>query len=188
MNVQMKAPKSVAYRRQHALFYIPVKDLDIYRAAVERLAESRSPEVFRNGQPEHAAIIFETFLKFAKTRVVIFCEKLCKEVFARDSISTAIEAAIRKGVQVDIIAQEQPESDELVRHIEKWKSDSRLKISFVQARPPISDMEANFATMDGEAYRFEPERSHMIAHASMFNPRLASSLENVFFRLQSELV
>jgi hypothetical protein len=163
-----------------------MSELIEYRAAVERLAERRSPELFNNGKPEHAAIIFETFLKFAKKRVAIFCQSLRADVFGTPSFITSLEAAALKGVKVDIIVQDEPQATELLKAIEAWKG--KLMVTLTRATGPIKAMTANFATMDGHAYRFEPDREEIAAHASMFNPRLSGQLEDTFFRFKATLV
>ena len=55
---------------------IPIPEIDTtqYRKDIERLAELNSEEVFKNASAAHAAVIFSTFFKFAKEKVVIFAE------------------------------------------------------------------------------------------------------------------
>jgi phosphatidylserine/phosphatidylglycerophosphate/cardiolipin synthase-like enzyme len=188
MNAMLPEPKKVVANRGDSVpLPIPMNELIEYRAAIERLAERRSPELFNNGKPEHAAIIFETFLKFAKKRVAIFCEKLSAQVFGSPGFLMALEAAALKGVKVDIIVQGEPEAKNLVAAIDAWRE--RLNnITLLRAKGPVSDLPSNFATMDGEAYRFEPNRNVTTAHASMFNPRLAAQLEDTFFKFKAALV
>jgi hypothetical protein len=162
-------------------------ELHEYRLTVERLAEAKSPESFSNGMPEHAAIIIETFLKFAKKRVVIFCKQLSSNVFGIPSITARLESALLKGIRVDIIVQEKPESDDLMQCINKWKENSKLCISLIAANGRTNSIKANFAVMDGEAYRYEPDNDRISAYACMFNPRIASSMEDTFYRIKAAL-
>src|SRR5208282_4834775 len=108
-------------------------DPEAYRALVERLAETNSPEVFSNSRAEHAAVIYEIFFKYAKSRVRIFCRSLSALVFKQPVIER-MEMALLNGVNVDIISQEQPESEALVKAVEQWKSRG-LSILLLRASP-----------------------------------------------------
>jgi hypothetical protein len=162
-------------------------DAEAYRALVERLAETNSPEVFSNGRAEHATIIYETFLKFAKTRVRIFCHNLSSKVFQKPLIER-MEMALLNGVKIDIITQEVPESAELVKASEGWK-EQNLPIQILQAKPDTkaAKMNENFATLDGKAYRFESNRENHAAYACFFNLGLTKQLDDVFLRFQAGL-
>lgn len=160
---------------------IPMSELNEYRQTVERFARAKSSEIFPNGRHEHATIILETFFAFAAKKVSIFCNEFSQCVFGVPSLAQKLEEALLRGVAVDIIVQKEPEAVELVGLIDVWKKDSRMAITLERARVPYCDVEANFATMDGEAYRFEANRDKPIAVACMYNPRIAGLFERLFY-------
>ena len=163
-------------------------DTEAYRALVERLAETNSPEVFSNGRAEHAAIIYETFLKFAKTRVRILCRNLSRQVFQKPLIER-MEMALLNGVKIDIITQEAAESTDLIDASKLWIG-RKFPIQILQAKPATkaATMLENFATMDGRAYRFESDHENHTAHACFFNTSLTKQLDDVFLRFQAGLI
>jgi hypothetical protein len=157
---------------------------DDYRSSVERLAELNSTEIFSNGRAEHAQIIFETFLKIAKKRVQIFCKNLSPDVFD-SSVAESMGLALRKGVSVEILAQEEPCSGPVVDAIAAWRQQS-LPISIFKAKTPeVQGLESNFTVMDRKAFRFEPDRSQQSAYACMNGPKQASKLEDFFFKMRA---
>lgn len=169
-----------------AAITLDAQELQEYRSTVERLAETRSDAVFTNGRPEHAAIIFEAFLKHAKKRVVMFCKNLSNKVFGLPGMVERFEAAHLKGIKIAVITQEDPECKELAAKLRVWESEDPKKCTF-KPNSPFSGVDANFAVMDGVAYRFEPNKGDIAAHACMFNPRMASMLEDTFFRFEAAL-
>jgi len=163
-------------------------DTETYRGLVEKLAEANSPEVFSNGRAEHAAIIYETFLKYARSRLRIFCHNLSQNVY-KAPIVQRMEAALNRGIQVEIITQEPPQSAELSEAVENWKQKN-LQIKLFQAKPGsiAATMEANFAVMDGKAYRFEKDHKNHEAFACFCNKELATQLEKLFLQFRAELI
>jgi hypothetical protein len=163
-------------------------EAEAYRALVERLAETNSPEVFSNGRAEHAAIIYETFLKFAKTRVRIFCRNLSSKVFQTPLIER-MEMALLNSVKIDIIIQEAPESTALITASNLWKNQG-LPFQILQAKPTTkaAKMIEYFATLDGMAYRFESNNESHMAYACFFNTSLTKQLDDVFLRFQAGLI
>jgi hypothetical protein len=160
---------------------------DAYRALVESLAETNSPEVFSNSRAEHATIIYETFLKFANDRVRIFCRNLSKAVFNK-SLIERMEMALLNGVKIDIITQEAPESQDLMEAFKVWKGKFPIQILQAKAGTNAATTPQNFATFDGKAYRFESNHANHKAHACFFNLSLTKQLDNVFLSFQAGLI
>jgi phosphatidylserine/phosphatidylglycerophosphate/cardiolipin synthase-like enzyme len=163
-----------------------------YRRNVEFLMEQRSGELISNGMTVHGAILIETFLKHAKERVVIFCRNLAKDAYNRVTMLANMETALRKGVQVDIISQSDPESEALVAAVDQWKKDSKMKVTLNVLRPEenaahekLAGLPINFAVMDRRAYRFEPDHGAHKAVASMNRPAEATQLEELFYSLSA---
>jgi len=165
-----------------------MSEIDSYRQFVERLAELSSSEVFSNGQPAHAQVIFETFFKFAKKSVLIFCNKLSEKVYGQQLlINAAGDALNRPGVEIKIITQQQPEAQNFVAALTRWKGEGK-PISLATTFPGTfaSETQHNFAVMDGKAYRFEPARDsqNRTAFACMNDPEIAAKLSQLFERLE----
>jgi GH15 family glucan-1,4-alpha-glucosidase len=163
-----------------------MSELDSYRRFVERLAVLESTEVFSNAQSAHAQVILETFFKFAKNNVVIFCHKLSEIVYGNQSLINAADSALNRCVSVRILTQKEPESELLTAALKKWKEDGKhvvfktaLKESFESETP------YNFAVMDGKAYRFEPAKEDHTAFACMNGTELAQDLLSLFDKLDA---
>jgi hypothetical protein len=158
--------------------------MDAYRASVERLAQLESSEVFSNGKPEHALIIFETFLKHAKKGVLFFCRNLNPQVF-KESLIEPMYLALVRGIRVEILTQETPSDPSFLAAVERWKS-SHLPVSFnVVNHREVAAIKSNFTVMDGKAYRFEADRDEMSAVACMNDPKTATSLMSFFSKIKS---
>jgi hypothetical protein len=156
-------------------------ELTDYRTNIERLAELDSSEVFSNGKTEHAAIIFETFLKFSKDSVVFFCKDLNKDVFDMPSIINSMENALRRKVRISILTQEIPTATKLLEaYNDQWlKADYSIDIKTATSSV-IKAFDANFCVMDEKAYRFEPDRGEPVAFACMNNPAIAKNILSFF--------
>lgn len=50
--------------------------LDEYRETVERLADARSPIIFQNDSPDHAAAVIETIIRHSKKEVFVYDKDL----------------------------------------------------------------------------------------------------------------
>jgi hypothetical protein len=149
-------------------------EMKSYRANVERLADMQSPEVFSNGRPEHAVIILETFCKYARERVVVFCQRLSQRTYGGSGLINVADAALRRGVAISLVTQEAPESQGFIDAAKRWK-DEALPISLSRAQDTPS-LKVNFAVMDQKAYRFEGNRNVPEAIACMNDPETSKSL------------
>ncbi len=160
-------------------------DLEAYRANVERLAELGSSEIFSNSRPAHAVIILETFFKYAKERVVVFCQKLSTRTYGGRKLIDQVEKALRRGVNVNVVIQENPESQDFVGAANRWKAQG-LPISVSKAKVIDPPAEVNFAVMDQKAYRFEQDRDTPEAFACMNDPKSAALLAHRFSQFEQE--
>jgi hypothetical protein len=157
-----------------------------YEQIVRTFRETKSPALFGNERPEHAAIIFREFFYGAEKRVVMLVKNLANSVFGREEVRVAMEVALRKRVAVDIVVQEEIESPELRETLAKWKSDG-LPLNFVEAHGELADEKANIAVMDGTAFRLEPNNGETKAFACMHDPKHAKVLENQVYGYLAEL-
>ena len=160
-------------------------ELIAYRANVERLAELDSPEVFSNSRPEHAVIILETFFKNAKDRVVVFCQKLSNRTYGGKPLIILVEKALRRGVKVRVVIQENPECQAFMEAAINWKTQN-LPVVVSKADAGHRPVEVNFTVMDRKGYRFESNRQEPAAFACMNNPETAVLLLRRFFEIEQK--
>jgi hypothetical protein len=159
---------------------------DIYRDNAESLWLSESDAVFSNGQDAHAAILYETFLKFGKRELLMLVKNLSEPVFRSKEIESLMYQALCRGVKIDVICQESPKSQDTLRKFDEWKR-SKLPINYKVCAPGNSaaQVKANFAVVDGRAYRFEKDRETTKASACMNDPDSARILREAFFRYKA---
>jgi hypothetical protein len=160
------------------------EELVMYREGVERYLRLKSSTQIPNGQPAHAAILFEIFFKYARDHVRIFCHKLSQRVYNSDSLVDAAKWALDRGRKISVLYQDsEPEDGELLAELRKSK--------MVVARAPeeVRDWNINFAVMDDYAYRIETDRSQCKAIAVMNDPVTAKNYARKFdiLALQTKL-
>lgn len=158
----------------------------LYAETVRRFIATNSPALFGNDRAEHAAIIFTEFFRNAQKRVAILCRNMATDVFGTDAVKRSMEAALLKGVTIDILVQDKIESDELRKLLCKWQSD-QLPLKFYEAEGKVSQTTENIAVMDTKAFRFEPNRGLTKAFACMHNPEVAKSLESQVYEMLAEV-
>jgi hypothetical protein len=158
----------------------------IYRQNAESLWLSGSDAVFSNGQAEHAAILYQTFLKHGKHELLMFVRNLSKDVFGSREMEALTLQALSRKMHIDVICQSAPESTKIAENIRNWKTQ-KLPISLhvCSENEPAAKYPQNFAVVDGKAYRFEADRNSPKAVACMNDPKAAQTLREVFFRLKS---
>ncbi len=144
-----------------------------YRTAVLRIFQDQSKQIIDNGEPEHAAVLFEQFFKHAKYTVRIFCKNLSKNVFDRDEVLHAAKSAINRGVLVKICSQDPLEGGS--KFVEALKGG----FDYYKCTEEFMD-KPNFATMDRRGFRFEANPEECVASASANNPKLAAQLVRIF--------
>ena len=158
----------------------------IYRQNAESLWQSDSCAVFGNGKAEHAAILYETFLKLGKNELLMLVKNLSKDVFGSSEMESLAVQALSKGMRIDVICQQEPVSKKIAENILSWqKQNLPISLYICQKGDPAANLEANFAVVDGRAYRFEKDRESTTAVACMNDPESAQTLREVFFRLKS---
>jgi len=157
------------------------RDLVFYREGVETLMRLKSQSPISNGEPAHAAILFEVFFKNAENHVRIFCQRLSQRVFGSASLVDAAKWALERGKKISVIYQdENPEDGKLLDELRK--SESVL----VRAPAEARNWAINFATMDEQAYRLERDRLECKAQAVMNDPEIAKRLARKFDELVLE--
>jgi hypothetical protein len=157
------------------------RDLVFYREGVETLMRLKSASPISNGEPAHAAILFEIFFKNAENHVRIFCQRLSQRVFGSASLIEAAKWALDRGTKISVIYQkEMPEHGQLLEELRKSGS------VVVRAPEEARGWELNFATMDDQAYRIERDREECKAQAVMNDPDMSKKLVRKFDELVLE--
>ena len=163
---------------------------NLYEDLVKSLMDSGSSELVSNGQPEHAMVLFKLFFERAKTRVKIFCCNLDEKVFQHDCLLKAAEAALNRGVFIEVIIQEEkPNESQFATWLQSVSNQENCRAYLKSAfnNPTFADLPANFAVMDNLAFRFEPNRKKIAAYASMNNPQDVDVLSKSFDQIKSRL-
>lgn len=151
------------------------KELLLYREGVETLMRLKSTSWISNAEPTHAAILLETFFRHAQSHVRIFCEQLSSKVFNSPSLVDAAKWALNRGAKISVLYQkEQPEESDLLTELQKSHSLVMRVCTDGQDNPD------NFAVMDEQAYRLEPDRHKCEAKAIMFDPHNAKRFAQKF--------
>lgn len=152
---------------------------EVYRENIRFLAERESDSLVLNGQPEHAAALFETMFDFAQQRVDFLCKNLSSAVFDRSEVKASFERAAARGVQFRIIVQDsEPESKGFANLVEEARKDG-LKVNMAIGNSG-GESDPNFAVFDLKGFRFERNRNEMKAVASFNRPDIAQNLQRSF--------
>lgn len=156
--------------------------IETYRANAENLWDLSSAEVFSNSKPDHAAVILETFLRRAQTRVFVFCKNMSPAVYDTRKMLEATLFALGRNVRIEIVSQYEPESVAIKSNIDIWRNKLKLPIflHYLPGNSEIQEIKSNFAIADGRVYRFEWDNSDQKAVACMNDPRTAGLLEQRF--------
>lgn len=161
-------------------------DIVAYREGVEILMKQGSSVIISNGIPEHAAILLETFFLNAKEQILILCKNLSNAVYGKASVIEAARVAIRRGVELRIITQENIEATSFVDALKLENAPIRPDIvECAQFPKPVGNIEFNFAVMDRKAFRFEHDHNRCVASASMNSPQVADKLADLFLTMRS---
>lgn len=136
-----------------------IGDLEKYRKAVKLLFEVGSKEPISNSQPDHASILIEEFFRHATQSMRILCRRLSESVYARPELIDAACDAIKRGVDVKIIIQEdKPQSTNFAKMIIENGG-----LLFSSTSEAVKNAQVNFAVMDQRAFRYE--RCHEVCEA-----------------------
>lgn len=150
---------------------VKAESLVRYREGAEKLLLAESTQPIPNGIPEHAAILFELFFRYAKRTVRIFCRNLDARVFDNKELVEAARAAIDgRSINVQVMVQEKPDDSAFYRFLKQ------RGIEVIFAPPEFNQTKQNFTIMDDKAIRIESDKDDFPkAKAYMFNPALATA-------------
>jgi hypothetical protein len=161
-----------------------------YLSLVRDFMESGSAEMIANGEPDHARALFQTFFEYAETSVIIFSRRLDSDIFGTSAIVTAAKSAVLdRNIRLEIISQESPDDSDFTELVRKLaaKCDGRVTLKPAASDEEIRHFKANFAVMDGKAFRYEKDHSHIEAVAIMNSPEMAVPLTETFNAIRSHI-
>lgn len=157
-----------------------------YEDHVRTLFDLNSDVIFSNGMQDHARVILVEFFKRAEESVVIFCKDLLADVYNHKHITAALRDALRRGVEVKIAVQEDPQADIFINAARQYNENpalaGRVEVKKVTG-DKLKQVEQNFAVMDSKAYRFESNKNEHKAEASANRPKIAKVLLTNFEKI-----
>lgn len=159
---------------------------DTYAASIRRLAELRSDEWISNDKPEHAQALYHTFFDIAKRKVLIFCRNLAREVFDAPALISAAEAAVRRGVELHVVVQTEPDRGNGFYERLLVLAREMATVSVRILSPDgATESRANFCVVDSKALRYEANSGEIKAVAAMHRPDIGSILSLHFEQIHA---
>ena len=152
------------------------EEIERYRRIIKAGFDYKLTKLIDNGMPEHAAVLYEQFFVNAEDIVRIFCKNLSKQVFEFPFVVDAARRAIKKGVTIDILLQDENPERSCFSLLLQDYGIKPLHITEEELR--ITP--ANFSVMDRRAFRYEKDREHFTAKACAYDPEIASRFADRF--------
>ena len=168
------------------------RELEEYRRYLERLADSRSTDMFSNGGKEHASILMSILFQKTKTKARVFSNG-----FKPDLITTApywyelIDYLSDSQHQLSILV----ESDDYVNEeplrrvreeMERRNHDGTIQIRLISDKGKkmiegkFGSGHTNFAIFDNDKFRFEYDPENFRAFGSFNQPEKCEILSALF--------
>ncbi|MBD1210046.1 MAG: hypothetical protein H9535_16555, partial [Ignavibacteria bacterium] len=156
--------------------------MDDYKEKVKRLAHERTGESFYNNSPDHAAIIIESLLETAQSEACIVTTAMNPDVFGREAVVSAARHLLSDAKRsmrilietdpVDAVSPGHPLVQELRQHnaVEVRQIPSLIS----------NDMDYHFTVVDGDSFRFEPDKQKWEASAAFGDERNGKKLKSIF--------
>ena len=163
--------------------------LFVYREKVEALARKRDGTPLYNDSVEHAAIILQSMLSSAQRSVKVLTGELNKEAYGRRAIVDQVKQFIEdESHSLQILYEdktlEQEGAKERHPFLEAVAGKSRVELRHVPEQLQ-SRYEFHFMVVDGDCYRFEPNKEKFGAVAVFGDTQGGENLEELFSTLWS---
>lgn len=161
--------------------------LFVYRAHVEALAAKRKGEPLYNDSLEHAAIVLQSMFSHAQRSVRLLTGELNKDAYARRAIIDEVKRFVESNSHSLQILYEDERlggSDAAAQHpfLKAIAGRDRVELRHVPRRLQ-SRYACHFMLVDGDSYRFEPDKEKFGAVAAFGDEDGGKNLENLFFTL-----
>ena len=150
--------------------------LSIYRAMFKFMLSEGITRLIHNDSPDHACVLIEELLHFAKGSILIFCRNLGSDVWGAPSILSALEDALnRKNMNVRVVLQKPPENGVANHALTLLRAHG---VDVLQTRN--TSVTANFIVVDGKAYRLEKDgRGYACANDADGAAKLAAAFNDL---------
>lgn len=158
-----------------------MNSLDEYRKRVAELARTRTGEPIANGSFEHAAIIIEQMFKSANKHISILSGNLNPRVYGRDQVVDEAKLFLAQSNHTAKILLESDDQLLVNDHpfFECLKNNHNLEVRIVPTN--LRDKyKYHFLVMDGDSYRFEPEKDEPTAVAAFGDKETSERMTDIF--------
>ena len=154
-----------------------------YSKKVKDLFDKQSSEIIANSSVEHATVLYQEMFKHAQRQINILCKNISPEVFDSPDVLNAVDYLDKNKVCLNIAFQD--ETPKASKFLKKILESDNIKVSIFRVGQLLVEQRtsANFATMDDQAYRFEPDREYCRAIASANDKDFVSRLNNFFEKM-----
>lgn len=162
--------------------------MDEYKAYIDRLAGSKSPDMINNSSSEHASVLASAMFKYGASGVNIFTGQLHPETYSTDYVVNQAAVFLQKGGSLRVLIQDSEDkisSENIKNHpflnMLKKKECPVQQVSFHRVDKDVADKTPyHFMYMDDYAFRFEPNNQEPVAFASFNKPDVARKLAAIF--------
>lgn len=168
------------------------EELEEYRKYLERLAESKSADMFSNGGIEHAAILMSVLFQKTRETVFMFCEGFKPNLISRDTYWNALKKYLENTKHKLIVliesnhCQNQKPLQTLHHLIMEGNNNIQVRLISKEGKKIITDRygedKCNFAIFDDDKFRFEYDPKEYKAFGSFNQPDECKDLKDTFFK------
>ena len=161
--------------------------LFVYRDQVEALADKHNGEPVYNSSLEHTAIVLQSMLSRARRSVKLLTGELNRNAYGRRTVVEQIRRFVEdKSHSVKILCEDKTLADGEAREthpfLQAVKSKSHVELRHVP-RGLQSRYSFHFMLVDGDSYRFEPDRDKFGAVAAFGDKDGGKNLDHIFSTL-----
>ena len=169
-----------------------MEDINEYKVAVKRLADTNSNFVFTNSGADHARVVMETIFKTSKEHINIFAGDLNGAVSKGDYL-LALENYLKSGRSISVLLEKYDEkkTSEALELLLKYKKSGQTNISIAIANPKSLDASIknnHFTVGDNHMFRFETDMINYTAVCNFNDPASSERFNNIFFRLSQDSI
>ncbi|WP_406683334.1 hypothetical protein N1F78_11635 [Seonamhaeicola sp. MEBiC1930] len=175
-----------------------LKTLVEYSEALDNLAKTKSTDVFRNRDHQHAAILLSKILRYSKNSFILFDDDLKGDIVKHDEVESFRNAVINfisRGGNIKIVISDKDANDDLAFReflfilTELFPEQVELKLAkpeFKASMKEIFGEKVNFAVGDTNKFRLETfennskENKTRKAMGSFNDELMASTLFDAF--------
>jgi hypothetical protein len=138
-------------------------DLSEYKKAVEIMALSKSPLIFKNLDHQHASIVISTIMKHSDDAVFIYDTDLSGDIaLLRDEIQTEIENLLKNKKKLKIVVQKETPNNSFQEFLKdllaKYPEQLDVRLAgkdFIEAIVKEYSLNFNFTVGDNNKFRIE---------------------------------